>query len=226
MSEGITPRRCRPHRAVRLRELRGGGVGPPPRHVEGDNHKDGGSDPEGEARQGDPPWVGRPRSRSDTVNSPRPVSPAGKRVTRGGTVPPTTRRRTPRRWQTLPPVPMRRRTPPPWRWRAPHQGGGEPTELSARPPVRGHPGDIDGQRPGVEKRKERETEERDGEKKDGYICLRSVGEQKEGRLLAGDADQKGQGYTQWVATEGAHTQVTEEVTDPVNERKNTHGLWN
>ena len=108
----------------------------------------------------------------------------------------------------------------------PHRGGGEPTERSARPPVRGHPGDIDGQRPGVEKRKERETEERGGEKKDGYICLRSVGEQKEGRLLAGDADQKGQGYTQWVATEGAHTQVTEEVTDPVNERKNTHGLWN
>ena len=52
---GITSRRWRPHRAVHLPELRGGGVGPPPRHVEGHNHKDGGSDPEGEAHQGDPP---------------------------------------------------------------------------------------------------------------------------------------------------------------------------
>ena len=54
-SEGATPRRWRPHRAVRVPKLRGGGVGPPPRHVEGDNHQDGGQDPEGQAGQGHPP---------------------------------------------------------------------------------------------------------------------------------------------------------------------------
>ena len=53
--EGLSPRRCWPNRAAYFRELRFGGVGPPPRHVEGDNHQDGGSDPEGQAGQGDPP---------------------------------------------------------------------------------------------------------------------------------------------------------------------------
>ena len=59
--EGITPRRWRPHRAVHLRKLRGGGVGPPPRHVERNNHKVGGSDPQGETQQGDPPVFLHPR---------------------------------------------------------------------------------------------------------------------------------------------------------------------
>ena len=29
--------------------------GPPPRHVEGDDHQNGGQDPQDQARQGDPP---------------------------------------------------------------------------------------------------------------------------------------------------------------------------
>ena len=47
-----------------------------------------------------------------------------------------------------------------------------PNEVVA--PVWGHPGDVDGQRPGDKKGKERKKEEREGEKKDGYIFIRPL----------------------------------------------------